>query len=186
MDGVAARALEFLLLTAARTGEVLGAKWSEIDLGARTWTIPWQLKTGTKTKRPHVVPLADRALAIVEEMRMLAGDGDFVFPGRATNRPMNGMTLLQHLHRGMGLNNLTVHGLRSTFRDWVGDKTVFPRELAEAALGHVIGGVEGSYRRGDALDRRREMMNVWSAYCASTPADAPAASANVVPFERAS
>jgi len=179
-DGAAARGLEFLLLTAARTGEVLRAQWQEIDFDARLWVVPPErLKTGKKTRQPHIVPLSDRALAIVAEMREIRSS-DYVFPGRFDARPLSDMTFLMLLKKRMGLA-ITAHGFRSSFRDWCGDETSFPREIAEAALGHVVGGVEGAYRRGDALEKRRDLMTAWGAYCESPPASD--AAPNVVPFE---
>ena len=146
MDGVAARALEFLILTAARTSEVLGAKWTEIDVDAGLWTVPPErLKTGKKTRRPHVVPLSDRALAIISEMSAIRVS-DYVFPGQFDGEPLSDMAFLMLLKKRMGLR-VTAHGFRSSFRDWCGDETNFPREVAEAALGHVVGGVEAAYRR---------------------------------------
>jgi integrase len=178
-DGIAARALEFLLLTACRTGEVLGAQWSEVDLDSRLWTIPaTRLKTGRKTRKPHVVPLSPRALAIIAEMGAIRSS-DFVFPSGRAGRPLSHMALLMLLKARMGYT-VTVHGFRSSFRDFAGDKTDASREVAEAALGHAIRGVEASYRRQTAVEKRRQLMNAWGAYCESLPGDeAP----NVVPFE---
>jgi integrase len=191
LDGVAARGLEFLLLTATRSSETRGAKWSEIDFAARkpggaTWTIPIErLKNAKAAKQPFVIPLSDRAVEILKEMRAVAS-GDFVFPGRFDNRPLSAMAFFILL-RSMGLGGITTHGFRSTFRDYAGDETHFPREVAEAALGHVIGGVEAAYRRGDALKKRRELMDAWSRYCGSTPlgddaGDSEAEEDNVVRF----
>jgi integrase len=177
---VPARGLEFLLLTAARTGEAIGAKWSEMDLTAGLWTMPPErLKTGRKVKKPHVVPLSDRALEIVKEMRAITTFA-YVFPGFRDGRPLDSGAFLELLRR-MGYADVTIHGFRSSFRDWAGDQTPFSREIAEAALGHVVTGVEGVYRRGDALAKRRELMDVWAAYCTSTPSG-EAAAANVLPF----
>ena len=182
-EGVAARALEFLLLTVARSGEALGAKWSEMDFDARTWTIPVErLKTGKKTKRPHRVPLTARALAILEEMRAIASNS-FVFPGRFAARPLTGKALLLLLTQRLGYDGLTVHGLRSSFRDYVGEETEFSGELAEFALAHIVRGVEGKYRRGDALEKRRKLMDAWAAYCESPPPSDETAADNVLLFE---
>ena len=182
--GVTARALETALLTACRTNEVLGAKWSEIDLGARTWTIPvTRLKTGKKVRKPHVVPLSDRMLAILTEMRELSSSV-YVFPGRLDGRPLGNMTLLRLMHGRMGYPDFSVHGLRSTFRDFAGDEANASWEVCEHALGHLVGSkVTRSYRRGDAFDKRRELMDAWSRYCESSPDDN---AGNVVPFARAS
>jgi integrase len=178
---IASRALEFLLLTASRTAEVIGAKWTEIDLGARLWTIPPErLKTGKKTRKPHVVPLSCRAIAILEEMREVA-TSDFVFPGRFDGQPLHDLALLEVVKRLEPTQ--TAHGLRSTFRDWVGEETDLAGELAELALGHVVKGVEGLYRRGTAIDRRRALMDAWSNYLAGPP-PADGAADNVLTFAR--
>jgi integrase len=173
-EPVAALALEFLILTAARTNEVLGARWDEIDTEARVWRVP---ADRTKGGREHRVPLTDRALEILATMQQ-ARTGELVFPsakpGRGlrasratTDRPLSAMAM-QMLLRRMKVHGVTVHGFRSSFRDWAGDATHFPRELAEAALAHVAGDeTERAYRRGDALERRRELMNAWSTFCGS-------------------
>lgn len=169
-----ALALEFLILTVARTHEVIGAKWSEIDVSARTWTIPVErLKTGKKRKgMPHTVPLSSRALAIIEAMDRVR-TGPYLFAGRRDGRPLGASAFLQLLHR-MGVTGVTIHGFRSTFRDWAGDETHFAREVCEHAVGHVVQGAEGAYRRGNAFSKRRELMLAWDAYLASTPADGAA------------
>ena len=160
VDGVAARALEFAILTAARSGEALGARWSEIDLGNRIWTVP---AARMKAAREHRVPLSDRAFAILEGMHALR-NGDFIFPGRRKGKPQCDMTTRALLRR-MDCP-FTVHGFRSAFRDWAGERTHFPREVAEAALAHVVGDeTERAYRRGDALEKRRELMDAWAAFC---------------------
>ena len=154
---VPAAALEFAILTAARTGEVLGAQWGEIDGGV--WTIPGDR---TKTHREHRVPLAPAALAVLDRQERRDG---FVF-SREDGTRLNKNAMLETLW-AMGRRDLTVHGFRSTFRDWAGEHTNFPRELAEAALAHVVGDkAEQAYRRGDALERRRKLMTAWAAYCA--------------------
>jgi integrase len=158
----AARALEFAILTAARTGEVLGATWSEIDLKAEVWTVPAKrMKAG----KEHRVPLTGRALEILRAMR---GDQKkpegYVFPGERRDQPLSSMALLMLLRR-MNVT-ATAHGFRSSFRDWAGDKTHFHRDIAEAALAHVIGDkTEAAYRRSDALAKRRELMEAWSEFC---------------------
>jgi integrase len=156
-EATAARSLEFAVLTAARSGEVLAAGWDEIDFDAKVWTVP---AGRTKAAREHRVPLSDRALAIVKEME--AGRaGDFVFPGLRPGRPLSGMAF-EMLLRRIG-SRYTAHGFRSSFRDWAGNETHFPRELAEHALAHVIGDkAEQAYRRSDALARRRELMDAWA------------------------
>jgi integrase len=154
--GVAASCLEFTILTAARMNEATGARWSEIDLSARTWTVPAaRMKGGAE----HVVPLCDRALAILEGSLRI---GDLVFPGQRGELNDQGLRNAAASVRA----GVTVHGFRSSFRDWCGDQTNFPREIAEAALAHKIGSVvEQSYRRGNALEKRRELMQAWSDYC---------------------
>src|ERR1700730_5659609 len=128
-------ALEFLILTAARVGEVLGAQWSEIDIALRTWIIP---ASRMKASREHRIPLSGRALAIVERMAELRS-GDFVFPGQRRGRPLSNPSLARLCRAGV-----TVHGFRSAFRDWCGEETGFPREIAEAALAHSTGGPVGA------------------------------------------
>ncbi len=161
MEALAARALELLILTATRTSEVLKAQWSEIDLEARLWVIPAERM---KAKRDHRIPLTDEAVAILEplfENRI----SDYVFPGQKQGKPLSGMSM-EMLLRRMKVKAATVHGFRSTFRDWCGDETSFAREIAEAALAHKIGSdVEQAYRRGDALEKRRRLMKVWADYC---------------------
>ena len=163
-DGVAARALEFLILTAARTGEIIGARWSEIDLEGCLWTIPAErMKAG----REHRVPLSDAAMAIIEEMRKVRS-GDFLFPGSRAGWPTSNMAMLMLLRR-MGRGDLTAHGFRSSFRDWAAERTNFPREVAEMALAHTIAdAVERAYRRGDLFQKRRQMMDAWGRHCAAS------------------
>lgn len=160
---MAARALEFTILTAARTSETLGATWSEIDLAAQLWTIPAdRMKAG----KEHRVPLPDSAAEILARLSLDidAGPDTFVFSGSAPDRALSNMAMAMLLRR-MGATDATVHGFRSSFRDWAGEATSFPREVAEAALAHTIGSeVERAYRRGDALDKRREMMAKWADY----------------------
>jgi integrase len=159
-DGVSARALEFVILTAARSGEVLGLQWSEIDLDRKVWTVP---ATRIKAGREHRVPLSPRAVEILEAMRAVRVS-DYVFPGYRAGRPLGDMAL--HLVRERMEIPYTVHGFRSTFRDWCGETTNFPREVAEAALAHVVGDeTERAYRRGDALEKRRKLMDAWAAHC---------------------
>ncbi|WP_414643651.1 tyrosine-type recombinase/integrase [Bosea sp. (in: a-proteobacteria)] len=154
-------AFEFLILTAARTAEVLGASWAEIDLDQRLWTIPGERM---KASREHVVPLSDRAADILKLMRAHAFDEHgFVFPGQSQGRPLSNMAFLSLLRR-MNVD-ATAHGFRSSFRDWAGDCTSHEREVAEAALAHTVGGVEGAYRRATALEKRRALMAEWSDYC---------------------
>lgn len=183
--GLGALALEFLILTAARSGEVRGATWSEISLDDRLWVIP---AARMKAGRTHRVPLTDRAIAILEQAALLrrpaAGDDSeaLIFPSAKVGRPLSDMTLTAVLRR-MNLGHFTVHGFRSSFRDWAGDETHFAREVAEAALAHIVGGVEGAYRRGDALEKRRELMKAWAAYIDTKPRKSTGG--NVIAFDRA-
>ncbi len=160
-DAMAALALEFTILTAARSGEVLGARWNEIDLATKIWTVP---ATRMKAGRAHRVPLSDRALAILERLAA-ARTGEYVFPGQRQGKPLSAMAMEKVLRR-MNADGVTTHGFRSSFRDWCGEETSFPREIAEAALAHVSGDeTERSYRRGDALEKRRALMEAWANWC---------------------
>lgn len=151
---------EFLILTATRTGDVIGAKWAEIDLNSACWTIP---ADRIKSKKEHRVPLSPRCLEILGEAATLGGD--FVFPGRSSDRPLSNMAFLKIIER-MGLN-ITAHGFRSTFRDWTADQTNYPNEVCEQALAHAISSrVEAAYRRTDLYDRRKNLMADWSTYVA--------------------
>ncbi|HVM22776.1 MAG TPA: integrase arm-type DNA-binding domain-containing protein [Sphingomicrobium sp.] len=159
-------ALEALILTATRSGEVRGARWSELDLDAATWTIPAErTKTGKRTGKPHIVPLSPAALDVFARAKALRIEAsDLVFHGSKRGRPLSDMTLLKVL-RDAG-EPFTVHGFRSAFRDWVAEQTNFPGEVAEAALAHTIPNkVEAAYRRTDFLDKRRKLMEAWGAYC---------------------
>jgi integrase len=159
VDSVAARALEFTILTAARTGEVRGAVWSEID--DATWSLP-----GDRTKggRSHRVPLAPRAVQILKEVRHFAHQDQHLFSGAKGGL---GESAFRKLLKSLGHADVTVHGFRSSFRDWAGEATNFPREICEAALAHATGDkVEAAYRRGDALEKRRKLMEAWAGFCA--------------------
>ena len=160
-DAVAARCLEFAILTAARSGEALGARWSEVDLETKVWTIgPSRMKSA----REHSIPLCNRAVEILSEMKPLR-EGEHVFPGQRRGKPLSNMALAMVLRR-MKIEGSTIHGFRSCFRDWCGNRTNFPRELAEHALSHVIGDkAEQAYRRDDALERRRPLMEAWAMFC---------------------
>jgi len=162
-EGVAAKALAFAILTAARTSEVLGADWREIDLEAGLWTVPGErMKAG----REHRVPLSKRALGLLRELGPKAKGLVFAGP----NGPLSNMAMLTLLKR-MDRANVTVHGFRSTFRDWAAERTAFPREVAEAALAHAVGdATERAYRRGDALDKRAKLMSAWARYLETPPA----------------
>jgi integrase len=159
--GTAARAVELVLLTAVRAGEARGATFAEFDLAARTWTIP---ADRMKAEREHIVPLTSRAVEIVEGLKASA-TGALVFGGAVDNRPISDTAMTKALRLASPDKAATVHGLRSTFRDWAGDKTDFPRDVAEAALAHTVRDkVEAAYRRGTAFDKRRELMAAWETY----------------------
>jgi integrase len=155
----AARALEFAALTAARTSEVLGATWEEVDLKARLWTIPAErMKAG----KEHRVPLSAAAVAVLVGMRSVR-QNEFVFPGQRGRLSHKAMQLVL---RYMGRRDTTVHGLRSTFRDWAAERTNFPNHVVEAALAHAISdAVEAAYRRGDLFEKRRRLMQAWAEFC---------------------
>jgi integrase len=174
-ESMAALALEFLVLTAGRTGEVLGATWAEFDLQAKVWAIP---AVRMKAGREHRVPLSCRAIEILSLVQPLATEaGDLVFPGREKGKPLSNMAMTQ-LMRRCGYGAATVHGMRSSFRDWTAELTDTPREIAEAALAHSVGdAAERAYRRGDALGKRRILMEAWASYCGGA--------SNVVPFSPA-
>lgn len=158
-EGVAARALEFAILTAARTGEVIGAQWDELDFTAKLWTVPAERM---KAKREHRVPLSDAALRAI---RSVPREGEYVFSGPRPDRPLSNMAMLALLRR-MKRDDLTVHGFRSSFRDWAAEVTNFAREVAEAALAHVLSDkTEAAYRRGDLFDKRRKLMQAWADWC---------------------
>ena len=171
-EGVAARALEFTILTAARTGEVIGATWSEINFVEQLWVVPAErMKSG----KEHRVPLSEAPLAILEQMQAIR-QGDFVFPGGKARLPISNMAMMMTLRR-MGRGDLTVHGFRSSFRDWAAERTDFPSEVAEMALAHAVSSkVEAAYRRGDLFQKRRQLMDTWSRFCTVS---APAAVASI-------
>jgi integrase len=153
-------AIEFIVLTAVRLSEAISATRDEINLDDRVWTIP---RKRMKGKLPHVVPLSDRAVEIAREA-MAMHDGPFVFKGLRPGRPLTGPAVLRALQRRTG-SKVTVHGFRSSFRDWAGDKTEFEREIAEAALAHRVGNaVEKAYRRETALEKRRTLMDQWARF----------------------
>jgi integrase len=172
-DGVYARAIEFTILTAARTGEVVGARWEEFDLDARVWTVPpKRMKAG----KEHRAPLSDRSVHILSEMPRT---GDFVFSARADG-PLSRMSMLQFVRRMTGVG-ATVHGFRSTFRDWAAEQTAYPSELCEMALAHAVGNkVEAAYKRGDMIEKRKRLMADWAAYCERAPAERD----NVIPIRK--
>lgn len=153
--------LELVILTACRTGEVRQAVWDEFDLARKLWVIPPErMKAG----REHRVPLSNDALAVLKDLKKLA-KGKYILPGRDPYRPISDMTFLNLLHR-MGHKGLTVHGFRSSFKDWAAETTNFPNEVSEMALSHAVSDkVEAAYRRGDLFEKRVQLMEDWAAYC---------------------
>jgi integrase len=173
-DAMAALALEFAILTTARSDEVYKAQWSEIDLDGAVWTVP---ASRMKGGREHRVPLSARALEILRGLNGVRVS-DYVFPGQKRGRPLSSAAMDTLLTR-MKEDHFTVHGFRSSFRDWCGDRTTFPRDIAEAALAHKVGDdTERAYRRSDALEKRRKLMQAWADYLS-----APKTS-NVTQFRR--
>lgn len=163
-EGIAAMALQFAILTASRTNEVLGARWSEIDFEAKTWTIP---AARMKAKREHRVPLSEPALAVLRKAHDHSRQHEHVFPNLARGRPLSNMAMLKQLER-MGRPDLTTHGFRSTFSDWANERTGTERNVIEMSLAHTIGDkVEAAYRRGDLFEKRRKLMDDWAAFCAN-------------------
>jgi integrase len=184
-EGIGARALEFTILTIARTGDTIGAKWHEIDLKEKLWTVPaarLKSKRGTR-KRDHVVPLSDRALAILKD---LPREGDYVFPGPKAGGPLSNAAMAAVIDRmnedrvKAGLpkwvdpqqdgREIVPHGFRSTFRDWASEQTDYPSELCEMAMAHTVSDkVEAAYRRGDMREKRVRLMRDWAEFCTSSP-----------------
>lgn len=165
-SAVAARALEFAILTAARSGEVLGAMWGEIDLDKKVWTVP---ASRMKAGREHRVPLSPRAMKIIQAQHDVATEG-YVFAGPDPKSPLSSMAMAMLLRRMK--TDVTVHGFRSTFRDWASETTGFSHEVCEMALAHTIGNkAEAAYRRGDLFEKRRKLMEAWAGYCAAPKAD---------------
>lgn len=159
-EGSSRLALEFTIHTAARTNETLGAVWNEIDFEQKVWNIPAERMKGNVA---HKVPLTEAAMKVLDACRDQKAS-EYVFPGARVGRPLSNMSMNMLLRR-MNIENVTVHGFRSSFRDWCGDKTNYPREVAEAALAHKVGNkVERAYRRRNALDKRRSLMSEWSKY----------------------
>jgi integrase len=158
--GTAARALEFAILTVARTGQVIGARWDEINRAERLWTVPAKrMKAG----KEHRVPLSNAAMTIVEQMAAIR-QSDFVFPGLKGGQGLGERTILTVIERVRP--GVTTHGFRSTFRDWCAERTAFPAEVAEMALAHAVGSkVEAAYRRGDLFDKRRQLADSWAKFC---------------------
>ena len=182
-QAIAARCLEFVILTAARSGEALGATWGEMDLNERLWTIPARrMKAGAE----HIVPLSTAALALLENIKPVGIDP--VAPVFAINGAARSNMAMAMLLRRMGRGEITVHGFRSTFRDWAGDATSYPRELVEQALAHTIQNkAERAYRRGTAIERRRDLMSAWASFlmdgCRQPPGSVASASVIEVSVE---
>lgn len=168
IDTMAAKALELLILTATRTSEVIEARWEEFNLTTAIWRIPAErMKAG----KEHRIPLSPAAVTLLEHMQAIK-QNEFVFPGQRKNRPLSNMALLQLLKR-MDRSDLTAHGFRSTFRDWIGETTHYPREVAEAALAHLLKDkAEAAYARGDLFEKRTSMMSDWATYLAQTSGSA--------------
>ncbi|MBX3583388.1 MAG: integrase arm-type DNA-binding domain-containing protein [Rhizobiaceae bacterium] len=174
-EALAARALEFVILTVGRSGEVLGAKWSEIDFDEKLWNVP---RERMKAGAAHTVPLSTAAIQLLKTLHEHR-TSEYVFP-RTEDKPLSDMAMLMLLRR-MKLTDVTVHGFRSSFRDWCGDATAFPREVAEAALAHKVGDeTERAYRRSDAVEKRRKLMQAWADYIGSATAS------NVTQFSKRS
>jgi integrase len=169
LQATAARALEMVIYTGLRTTETLGARWDEIDLAAGVWTVP---ASRMKMKKEHRVPLAAPALSILKGLQATQTSG-YVFPSPNSTerrpRPLSNMAMLTLLKR-MKRTDITPHGFRSTFRDWAGEQTNFPREVCEMALAHsVANDTEKAYQRGDLFEKRRNLMNAWAKYCETKP-----------------
>lgn len=176
MPGAGSLAMQLIILTAARTSEVIEARWSEFDLEAGLWVIP---KERMKGFREHRVPLSPQALAVLQRVKWDNNPSEFVFPSAKPDKAISNMTCLAVLKR-MGRGDLTVHGFRSTFRDWAAESTAYPRDVCEMALAHAIEDKsEAAYRRGDLLDKRTRLMNDWAAFC-----DTVRSGADVVPINR--
>ena len=174
-EGVAALAFRFLILTACRTSEVLNARWDEIDVEEAVWEIPPERM---KARRPHRVPLSAQTLCVLAQVEGL--HPEWVWPNTRGTAPLSNMSLLMQLRR-MGRDDITVHGFRSSFRDWVSEATNFSGEVAEAALAHTIPSkTEAAYRRGDLFEKRRRLMDAWGAFCVPAQADG-----TVTPIRRA-
>jgi integrase len=180
-DALAARMLEFAILTATRSGEVRGAVWSEIDLDKAVWLIP---ASRMKMKKEHRVPLSGQAVQLLEARKASASevkDTDYIFPGPTHGKPFSDAAMSMLLKDRMQRPDVTAHGFRSTFRDWTAECTAYPREVCEMALAHAIpDAVEAAYRRGDLFEKRRKMMSEWANYCDKP---LPAKTDNVVPMK---
>lgn len=170
-EGVAARALEFTILAAARTAETIGATRDETNAADKVWTVP---ANRMKARKEHRVPLSPRSLAILRDATALqVDDSAFIFAGGKRGKPLSNMAMMAVLRR-MGRDDITVHGFRSTFRDWAAERTNYPNEVVEMALAHAVGGkVEAAYRRGDLFEKRRRLMAEWATYCTTPKVAAP-------------
>jgi integrase len=180
-SGISAIALEMLVLTATRTGEVINATWDEIDLQARIWTIP---AARMKARREHRVPLCDRAVRILTQLRDTATSTS-VFPGHSLTgaKPLSSAAMLKLMNSMAGYQDLVPHGFRSTFRDWASEKTQFAHEVVEMALAHTIKNkVDAAYRRGDVLEKRRILMDEWAKFIETPPMANKATASNVTPL----
>ena len=167
LDKVTFKAMQMTILTACRTSEVLGATWDEIDLEARVWTVPAERM---KMRKEHRVPLADALVALLEQLPSF-DDNPHLFPGMKTGKPLSNMAMLMGL-RHIKRDDLTMHGFRSTFRDWAGECTPHPRDVCEQALAHSLGNaVEAAYRRGDLFEKRRALMDDWAHYITTAPTE---------------
>jgi len=174
-EGTAAQALLFTILCTARTAEVTGAKWPEIDMDGSQWTVPGERMKG---RREHRVPLSPTAMKILRQQLKFTDGKGYVFPGMRPKKPLSNMAMLKVLER-MDRTDLTVHGFRSTFRDWVEEQTAYAGSVAEAALAHSVGDkVEAAYRRGDLFEKRKQLMNAWARYCSE-----PTSVGKVIPIK---
>jgi integrase len=175
LDSISAKALEFTILTASRTSEAIGAKWSEFDMKAHVWTVPAERM---KSNRPHRVPLSPRVVELLKSLPRVSGG--FVFPGAKERQPLSNMAMLELL-RGTAANGFTVHGFRSAFSDWARERTAYPRDVVEMALAHLVKDkTEAAYRRGDALLKRTKLMTEWARYCGQ-----PSSVENVIAMSKA-
>lgn len=167
---VSAKALAFTILTAVRSAETRGATWGEIDRNAAIWAVPGER---TKSGRDHRVPLTDEALSVLDGLKNLGDDPDAPLFPNPRGKPLSDTAMRKYLQNDMDKQGVTVHGFRSSFRDWAAERTGFPREIAEAALAHVLRDkTKAAYQRGDMLDRRRKLMEAWAKFCASGEAPA--------------
>lgn len=167
-EGFSSKALQFTIFTACRTAEVTGAQWDEIDFAEKVWTVPG---IRTKSGRDHRVPLSKQAVAILQEVPRVK-ENLFIFPGARDGAGLSSMAMLELLREMRG-DAFTVHGFRSSFRDWCAEQTNYPREIAEAALAHVLKDkTEAAYQRGDLLEKRRKLMEAWAGYCSRQAATA--------------